>query len=61
MDFLVEFSQDAQWSLFDFVRMSDELSAMIGRRVDLVVKRSLHNPYRRASILANMEVIYAAQ
>lgn len=61
VDMLVEFADSAEWSLFDFVKMSDELQAMIGRRVDLVVKRSLRNPYRRASILASKEVIYAAE
>lgn len=60
VDMLVEFADSAEWSLFDFVKMSDELQAMIGRRVDLVVKRSLRNPFRRATILSSKEIIYAA-
>jgi predicted nucleotidyltransferase len=41
------------------VDMSDELSALLGRTVDLGMKRALH-PRVRARVLASSEVIFAA-
>ncbi|MBI3948322.1 MAG: nucleotidyltransferase family protein [Armatimonadetes bacterium] len=63
VDVLVTFAKDANWSLFDLVQMEDELSRILGRRVDLVerpaVERS-ENYIRRRSILDSLEVVYAA-
>lgn len=59
VDILVSFSEDAQWNLFDFVCMQDELKDIFGREVDLVEKAALRNPFRRYSILRSKEVIYA--
>lgn len=60
VDVLVTFAPDAGWSLFDLVRMRDELVELLGREVDLVEERGLHNPFRRRGILQTREVIYAA-
>ena len=60
IDVLVSFKDDAGWGLFDFVDMIDELKAIFGRKVDLVEKDSLRNPFRRQAILTGNEVIYAA-
>ena len=60
VDVLVSFTDDDGWGLFDFVDMIDELQAIFGRKVDLVEKDSLRNPFRRQAILAGNEVIYAA-
>ncbi|MCE5341040.1 MAG: nucleotidyltransferase domain-containing protein [Planctomycetaceae bacterium] len=60
IDLLVSFKDDAGWSLFDFVDMIDELKIIFGRKVDLVEKDTLKNPFRRQSILASNRVIYAA-
>jgi len=60
IDVLVSFQGDAGWGLFDFVDMIDELKAIFGRKVDLVEKDSLRNPFRKQAILGNNEVIYAA-
>ena len=60
VDVLVSFKDDAGWGLFDFVDMIDELQAIFGRKVDLVEKDSLRNPFRRQAILAGNEVIYEA-
>jgi hypothetical protein len=59
VDVLVTFAPDAPWSLFDLVDMTDELSALFGRRVDLVEREGLRNPIRRRAILANREIIHA--
>jgi predicted nucleotidyltransferase len=59
VDVLATFTSDAQWSLFDVVRMREELSNLLGREVDLVEPTGLRNPFRRGEILATREVIYA--
>ena len=60
IDVLVSFRDDAGWSLFDLVDMTDELRDIFGREVDLVEKDSLRNPFRKQAILNSNEVIYAA-
>jgi len=60
IDILVSFQDDAGWGLFEFVDMIDELKSIFGRKVDLVEKDSLRNPFRKQTILADHEVIYAA-
>lgn len=60
VDVLVTFSPEARWSLFDFVAMQDELGALLGRRVDLVSKGGLRNPFRRHEILTTRRILYAA-
>ena len=59
VDVLVQFDEDADSSLRDFVDMQDELGTMFGRKVDLVEKQGLVNPFRRHSILTTRQVIYA--
>src|SRR3989339_2247685 len=59
IDVLVSFQADAEWSLFDFVDMQDDLESIFGREVDLVEKETLRNPFRRKHILEHNEVIYA--
>ncbi len=64
VDVLVSFAPDARWSLFDLVRMEDELRAILGREVDLVERVAVEqseNYIRRKSILSNLEVVYAAR
>ena len=60
VDLLVEFKHDAPASLFDMVRMRDELSRLFGRKVDLATSTVLENPYRRRSILKDLRELYAA-
>jgi predicted nucleotidyltransferase len=60
VDVLVSFTDDAHWSLYDWVDMQEELKGMFGRDVNLVEKKSLHNPFRRHAILTTKQVIYAA-
>jgi predicted nucleotidyltransferase len=59
VDVLVTFSQDAQMNLYDLVDMEDELKEIFGRKVDLVLKSGLRNPFRRHEILRTRKVIYA--
>ncbi len=63
IDVLVVFHPDAQWSLWDLVRMEDELSATLGRRVEISTRQSVEqseNWILRRAILSNAEVVYAA-
>jgi predicted nucleotidyltransferase len=61
VDVLVNFAEDARWSLFDLVSMQEELSVIFGRKVDLVSRRGIEhsrNPIRREAILSSAEVVY---
>jgi predicted nucleotidyltransferase len=60
VDVLITLSPKAEWDLFDWVDMKNELEALFDRNVDLVEKSTLKNPYRRREILAHRELIYAA-
>lgn len=60
VDVLVTFRDDARHSLFDLGAMQQELEGIFGRRVDLVEKAGVRNPFRRRSILETREIIYAA-
>ena len=58
VDVLVSFDPAATWSLWDLTTMQDELAAIIGRKVELVEKEGLRNPFRRRRILSGREVVY---
>jgi uncharacterized protein len=60
IDVLVSFETNAGWSLVDLVTMQDDLTALLGRPVDLVEEAALRNPYRRAAILESKQLVYAA-
>ncbi len=60
IDVLISFEPDIPWSLYDWVDMIAELRDILGRKVDLVEKTGLRNPFRRREILNNRQVIYAA-
>lgn len=60
VDVLVEFHSDATWSLFDLVLMQDELADIFGRKVDLVERSAVRNPFRRREIERTRQVLFAA-
>ena len=60
VDVLVSLADDADWSLYDWAEMIEELKAIFGRDVELVEKSGLRNPFRRQAILTTKQVIYAA-
>jgi uncharacterized protein len=60
VDVLVEFSPDHPWSLFEILDLEEELAAMFNRKIDLVMKGGLRNPFRREEILRTRQVVYAA-
>jgi predicted nucleotidyltransferase len=64
LDLLVRFAPDADWSLMDHVTMEEELSGIIGRRVDLVSERAIQrssNWIRRKAILESAETYFASR
>ena len=60
IDLLATFYPDAPWSTLDLVDLREELSTLFGRKVDLVEEKAIRNPYRKASILRDKSVLYAA-
>ncbi len=60
VDVLVSFAPDSHWSLFDLMDMEDELAELFGRKVDLVSRNGLRNPFRRHEILRTRQVMYVA-
>jgi predicted nucleotidyltransferase len=60
IDVLVSLPENSGLSLYDWTDMQSELERMFGRKVDLVSKRGLRNPFRRHEILSTREVLYAA-
>ncbi len=57
IDLLVEFGE--RKSLLDVVRLQRELSATLGRKVDLLTRDAI-SPYLRERILSEVEMVYAA-
>ena len=63
IDVLVSFDPSARHTLFDMVRMEEQLKALFGREVDLVSRRGIersNNQLRREAILGAAETIHAA-
>lgn len=63
LDMLVTFAPEADWSLLDHVQMEEELTFLLGRKVDLVSRRAIErsdNWMRRQTILEAAEVVYVA-
>jgi len=64
IDMIVGFSPDADWSLLEHIAMQDELTAILGRRVDLVTRRAVErsrNWIRRKAILESVQPVYVAR
>jgi predicted nucleotidyltransferase len=59
LDLLVEFEPSAQVGFLTLARVQRELSALLGRHVDLVPKPGLKSRIRQ-SVLEGAKVIYAA-
>lgn len=58
IDVLVSFEPETFWG-FEVSDMEAELETMLGRKVDLVMKDGLRNPFRRHAILSTRQVVYA--
>lgn len=63
IDVLVTFAPEAKRGLSETLQMKDELQAILGRKVDFIVKTAIErseNWLRRKNILESAQVIYAA-
>lgn len=63
IDILATFADDADWSLFDHIRMEQELETLLHRKVDLLTKSAVEqstNLIRRDAILRTARTLIAA-
>lgn len=60
VDFLVDFLPGRTDALGDYFDLKADLERIVGFSVDLVVARSLRNPYVRASAFNSAQELYAA-
>ncbi|MCK9329353.1 MAG: nucleotidyltransferase domain-containing protein [Candidatus Cloacimonetes bacterium] len=60
IDILIVFQENSNYSLFEFMELKEELEMCLNRKVDLVEKDGITNPYRRKKILSTARRIYAA-
>ena len=64
VDVLVSFAPGASWGLLEHAAMQEELSEVLGRKVDLVSRRAIEastNRIRREAILASTQAVYVAR
>ncbi len=60
IDILIAFKDDVHYSYFDLCDLQEKFEALFHRKIDLVEKEGLINPYRRSEILRTARLIYAA-
>ena len=60
IDVLIVYEDGTHRDLWDHLHAEEELGELLGRKVDLVEKKAVRNPFRRHHMLANREIIYAA-
>jgi predicted nucleotidyltransferase len=63
LDVLVTFAPQADWSLFDHLRMEEELSHLFNREINLLSRQAVersHNKLRRQEILNTAQVVYVS-
>jgi len=64
IDLLVTYAPDAHWGLFGHAGIEQELSALLGRKVDLLTREAVEmsrNENRRKSILSSAVTVYEAR
>ena len=60
VDFLVDFLPDVDDLLGNYLALKEDLEAITGRSVDLVMSDAVENPYFAASALRSAQDVYAA-
>jgi predicted nucleotidyltransferase len=64
VDILVTFAPEAEWGLFEHIKMQQELQTLLQRSVDLISKRALErsrNWLRRQEILDTAQPLFSEQ
>jgi uncharacterized protein len=57
VDVLVEFEPDQRYTYFTLSQLEEELAALLGRRIDVHIPKSLH-PFLRDKVLRQAEAVY---
>lgn len=60
VDFLVSFQPGRENLFHDYFDLKSELEQIVGRGVDLVVERSVRNPFFKAAAFGSAQDLYAA-
>ncbi|MEA1987124.1 MAG: nucleotidyltransferase domain-containing protein [Candidatus Marinimicrobia bacterium] len=60
IDILIVFQENSNYSLFELMDLKEKLELCLNRKVDIVEKDGIINPYRRKEILSTARMIYAA-
>jgi len=60
IDILISFNPKSNIDLFDLVIIQNELQNLFDRKIDVIEKEAIKNPFRKDEILNNYRVIYAA-
>ncbi len=60
IDILISFNPKSNINLFDLVTIQNELQNLFDRKIDIIEKKAIKNPFRKDEILNNHRVIYAA-
>ncbi|GHU69192.1 hypothetical protein FACS189450_01570 [Spirochaetia bacterium] len=60
IDILIEYNHPKEKSLFDLIDLQLELEDITGRKIDIIEKGSIKNPYKNREINATARLIYAA-
>jgi predicted nucleotidyltransferase len=59
MDFFVDFLPEVHDLLGNYLALTDELEAIVGRKVDLVMSEAVENPYFAAQAFRSVQDVYA--
>jgi predicted nucleotidyltransferase len=59
IDLLVDFEPEARIGLLELGGLTEDFSALVGRKVDIAIKRAL-KPRIRSEVLADARILYAA-
>lgn len=60
VDILITFKENVMYSFFEFYDLKEKLEILFNRKIDLIEKKGLKNPYRRQEILATARRIYVS-
>lgn len=60
VDFIVDFLSDRADPFDDYFGLLEDLTELLDRKVDLIVGRTMKNPYFRSSALKSARDVYAA-
>jgi hypothetical protein len=58
VDVLLSFEEGSDRDWHGWARIEEELGEIFGRKVDVVQKKNLRNPFRRHEILTTKRVVY---